>query len=68
MQGIVYSREDSSKPSCLCWQDVVEDIPILIPYMTTMAAAKAAALGVATMRSIGGSGVNALQDIHASIK
>jgi hypothetical protein len=33
-----------------------------------MAAARAAALGVATMRSIEGSGVNALQDIHAQIK
>ncbi len=45
-----------------------EAIRAHIPFMTTMAAARAAALGVATMRSIDGSGVNALQDIHAMIK
>lgn len=45
-----------------------EAIRAKIPYMTTMAAARAAALGVATMRSTEGSGVNALQDIHAQIK
>jgi carbamoyl-phosphate synthase large subunit len=45
-----------------------EAIRAHIPYMTTMAAARAAALGVKTMRSQDGSGVNALQDIHAMIK
>ena len=45
-----------------------ESIRAHIPFMTTMAAARAAALGVKTMRSIEGSGVNALQDIHAQIK
>ena len=44
-----------------------EAIRAHIPFMTTMAAARAAALGVATMRSQEGSGVNALQDIHAQI-
>ena len=45
-----------------------ESIRAHIPFMTTMAAAKAAAIGVKTMRSTEGSGVNALQDIHAMIK
>ena len=45
-----------------------EAIRAHIPFMTTMAAAKAAAIGVKTMRSTEGSGVNALQDIHAMIK
>lgn len=45
-----------------------ESIRAHIPFMTTMAAARAAAIGVKTMRSQDGSGVNALQDIHALIK
>ncbi len=45
-----------------------ESIRAKIPFMTTMAAAKAAAIGVKTMRSVEGSKVTALQDIHAQIK
>ena len=45
-----------------------ESIRAHIPFMTTMAAARAAAIGVATMRKHESSGVNALQDIHAQIK
>ncbi len=41
-----------------------EAIRANIPFMTTMAAARAAALGVAQMRSLEGSTVAALQDIH----
>ena len=39
-----------------------------IPYMTTMAAAHASAVGIANVCSGVDSGVNALQDIHAAIK
>ena len=45
-----------------------ESIRAHIPFMMTMEAARAAAIGVAQMRSQEGSGVNALQDIHAMIK
>jgi hypothetical protein len=39
-----------------------------IPYMTTMAAAHASAVGIGVVVSGEDSGVNALQDIHARIK
>ena len=45
-----------------------ESIRAHIPFMTTMAAARAAAIGVSTMRKHESAGVNALQDIHAMIK
>ena len=38
-----------------------------VPYMTTMAAAKATALGIAEVKKNGASGVRALQEYHASI-
>ncbi len=39
-----------------------------IPYMTTIAAAKATAAGILSIQSSGGSGVESLQDLHASIQ
>ena len=39
-----------------------------IPYMTTMAAAQATALGIQTVNSAEGSEVLSLQDIHAKIR
>ena len=38
-----------------------------VPYMTTMAAAKATALGIAEVKKNGASGVRSLQEYHASI-
>ena len=39
-----------------------------IPYMTTMAAAKATASGIETLKKHGSSEVKSLQELHASIK
>jgi len=39
-----------------------------VPYMTTIAAGHATAVGISTVKSSGGSGVRSLQSIHASIR
>ena len=45
-----------------------EAIRAMIPYVTTMAAAHASAVGIRSKVAGTDSGVNALQDIHAAIK
>ena len=47
-----------------------QDLPIKarVPYMTTMAAAKATAEGIKTVIEQGEIGVMSLQDIHAAIE
>ena len=37
-------------------------------YMTTLAAGKAAAIGIKTVREIGSKKVKSLQEVHADIK
>ena len=39
-----------------------------VPYMTTMAAAKASASGISYVRKYGSSEVKSLQELHAEIK
>ena len=43
-------------------------IKMHVPYFTTLAAAKAAAVGIADINKKGESKVKSLQDIHADIK